>query len=413
MVDALRTRLRRCFAVLFAGATLLCLAAPEPAAAQGWFGNFFGGGRQQTYGNAPPYPGYEGGGYGYGYGYGDGQGYYRSRRVRRRAPRAAEPKVDRAQQEAPAKPKAPAKPPTVFVGVFGDSLGQLLANGLDEALADRPEVGVLHKAKGSTGLANKQFFDWQKSIDDLLASKDKNDEIDVAVMMIGSNDRQPISEDGKTYEPDTPEWNAIYRKRVTAIDEAFAKKKIPLVWVGVPITKDDDFADAMAKLNEIYRDCAAATGATYIDTWEPFSDDDGDFTTFGPDINGQTVRLRSSDGIHFTRAGARKLAHFVEGQVRRDLDGKTPPPQLPTAETTPAEKKEGAPVAVKPEAGPIRNLGEVPSAKDGRLIDTTALAARDAGASKLETHEEAKRPPVGRADDFRWPAAPSPAPAKP
>ena len=37
----------------------------------------------------------------------------------------------------------------------------------------------------------------------------------------------------------------------------------------------------------------------------------------GPDFEGQTRRLRTSDGVHFTKAGARKLAHYLEREIRR------------------------------------------------------------------------------------------------
>ena len=394
---------------------LLAMADALPARAQGygWFGGLFGGGQPQE---GPQHPGYGGG----------------PNAPRRRLPRR-KPPVEQAQ-EAPAKPKI-SKNVTVFVDVFGDSFGQLLANGLDDALADKAEVGVIHMARGSSGLVNGAYYDWPKAIDDLLARKgekpsksdpqdkgrpsadkpsavtsspDKPDQtkIDVAVVMIGSNDRQPIIQDGKKIDPGTDEWNAIYRKRAMAIAEAFQKKRIPLIWVGVPIVKNDDFADDMAALNDIYRDVAARTGATYVDTWEAFSDDNGDFAAYGPDINGQTVRLRSADGIYFTKAGARKLAHFVEGQVRRDLDGKTPLPELPTAAAPPADSKNSKPgkpavALAKPEAGPIRNLGEPPAAKDGRLGEVNP-GREDAPVVNTLVKGEPDPAPVGRADNFRW-----------
>ena len=231
-------------------------------------------------------------------------------------------------------------------------------------------------------------------------------------MMIGSNDRQPIHEDGKTLGFGTDAWTAAYRKRVLAIDEAFRKKGVPLVWVGVPITKNDDFADDMAALNEIYRTTAAQTGAVYVDTWEAFSDDNGDFSAFGPDINGQTVRLRSTDGIYFTRAGARKLAHFVETHIRRALDGKTPPAELPTQDqpdvaAAPAGKPgEPAAAAVKPDAGPIKNLNEMPAASKGQLAVAKPLRSLPGKDPLVETtlvKGQAQAVPAGRADDLHWP----------
>ena len=391
---------------------LVALCAPlaglgsSSASAQsfGFFGNLFGGGRPQQ---APPnYPD----GYGAGSGYRDPNVYgprhtYAPRAHVRRHP----PPMEQAKE--PAKEKAPAKNATMFVDVFGDALGQQLANGLDDALSDRAEVGVLHKARGSSGLVSAEIVDWPKTIDALLDGKDR---IDVAVMMIGSNDRQAIQDDGKSFAVGSNEWSAIYRKRVLAIDEAFRKKGVPLIWVGVPIIKNSDFADDMAAFNDIYREAAAKTGATYVDTWEAFSDDNGDFNAFGPDINGQTVRLRAADGIYFTRAGARKLAHFVEAHVRRDLDGKGPPPVAPSvppsdiATLGDAKKASGEPApAVKPEVGPINNLGQLPSAANGELA---RVAAHEARPERPFGNGEPQAAPIGRADNLRWPASMMPQP---
>lgn len=438
-------------------AALLWIAVGEPASAQGfgWFGNLFGGGQPQSEPASP----------GGGYGYGPDTYYAQPRRTapRRRPPRA---RVQRdapkeapkgAPKEAPkdvakdARERPPKKNPSMFVYVFGDSLGQLLADGLDDALSDRQDVAVVHKARGSTGLVSKDYYDWPKSIADMLSpgdetgasdkakaekdgdkgkktakadkrvaapdTKDKNarPKVDVAVMMIGSNDRQPITEDGKRFEPGSPEWNAAYAKRVIAITKAFSDRKIPLIWVGIPITKDENFADDMAAFNDIYREAASKTGAVYVDTWEPFSDDKGDFSAFGPDINGQTVRLRSSDGIHFTKAGSRKLAHFVETHVRRAIDGKTPPPRLPTAEVPEggkdtADKKARPAVALaKPDAGPISSLNEPPAAHHGELMKIPAPKPEPTGNTVVENANPEPRGstvsvPAGRADDLRWPS---------
>ncbi len=403
-----RSRSIRLLPVALAVTLGVSLVGLAPAEAQnlGWFGGLFGGGQpRQSSGPAyrggypgPAYPGYEGGG-------------PVNDAPRRRPPRRRSP-VEQAQKEAPIKERAPPKNASLFVDVFGDSMGQMLASGLDEAFSDRQDVAVIHKAKGSTGLAASDFFDWPKTIADTLDQKgeDAGKKVDVAVMMIGTNDRQPIHENGKIDAPGTPDWLAAYRKRVEAIDEAFRKKGVPLVWVGVPITKNDDFADDMAAFNDIYREAAAKTGATYVDTWEAFSDDDGDFSAFGPDLNGQTVRLRAADGIHFTRAGARKLAHFVETHVRRDLDGKVPIPKLPTdapADVAGPGRTPATVAAVKPDAGPIKSLDDAPAASDGQLSAVAAyrdLASRDAQLQHSLVSGQSPAAPAGRADDMRWSA---------
>src|SRR5262249_10312158 len=165
---------------------------------------------------------------------------------------------------AKARPK-PAVAPTYFVAVLGDSLAQMLAQGLAEAFEDRPEVAILRKAKEDSGLVRSDFFDWTKAAGDLLASGEK---VDFAGMLEGSNDRQVLRDANGSYEPRTPEWQTAYAQRIEAVATLFRDKKIPLLWVGLPIMKSESLsADAMA-FNEFYRAYAEKAGASYLDIWE-------------------------------------------------------------------------------------------------------------------------------------------------
>ena len=53
---------------------------------------------------------------------------------------------------------------------------------------------------------------------------------------------------------------------------------------------------------------ASRAGATFVDVWEAFVDDRHQFALYGPDVNGQLTKLRTGDGVHFTRAGAKEFA---------------------------------------------------------------------------------------------------------
>jgi len=74
---------------------------------------------------------------------------------------------------------------------------------------------------------------------------------------------------------------------------------VEVIWVGVPIMRDEFFATGMAHLNEIYQSEAASRASIrYFDTWEMFADSNGNYTDR---IDGQLVR--ESDGIHLTTTG--------------------------------------------------------------------------------------------------------------
>lgn len=229
----------------------------------------------------------------------------------------------------PATPAAPPEPPSFFIAVLGDSLGVLMAQGLQEAYAERPEIAVLRKAKESSGIVRDDFYDWPRAVRDMLA---KPEHIDIAILIIGSNDRQempdktsPLAFRGPDGVAISPEFLAAYANRVETISAQFRDKHIPLVWVGLPVMKNEKMSAELGQLNEIYRQRASKAGAVYIDIWEAFLNDSGKFDAFGPDLNGEIVKLRTADGIHFTKAGARKLAHFVEAEIKRVRDNAKPP----------------------------------------------------------------------------------------
>ncbi|MGH6935767.1 MAG: SGNH/GDSL hydrolase family protein [Methylocella sp.] len=389
-------------AALAAMALLLGLAGSRPALAQfdpfGWFEQLF-----QP--NPPP------------------SRVVKPRPEMRRAapqPHLAHPRSRRPAGKAGEKAVAKAQPavaPTYFVAVLGDSLGQMLAQGLGEAFENRPEVAILRKAKENSGLVRDDFFNWTQATQDLLASGEK---IDFAVMLIGSNDRQSLRDANGSYEPRSPEWQAAYTQRIETIAAMFRDKKIPLVWVGLPILRNERLSEDALAFNEFYRAYAEKAGATYIDIWEAFADEAGQYSAIGPDINGQTVRLRAGDGIHFTKAGARKLAHFVEPEIRRNLDEVLPntvpapnPANVPNDGTeTPANVSalpgSEAPPAPKPVAGPILPLNSPGLAPGGELATRTTAArmANSATRSLIEQTLQQGRPVApkpGRADDFSWP----------
>jgi hypothetical protein len=56
-----------------------------------------------------------------------------------------------------------------------------------------------------------------------------------------------------------------------------------------------------------------------IDVFASTANQDGRYDAYGPDISGANRLLRQGDGITFTPAGNRKLAHFVERELKRDI----------------------------------------------------------------------------------------------
>ena len=94
-------------------------------------------------------------------------------------------------------------------------------------------------------------------------------------------------------------------------------KGVPVVWVGLPAVRGPKATSDMLFLDTLYREAASKAGITYVDVWDGFVDEAGRFMQRGPDFEGQPRKLRSDDGVFFTNAGARKLAHYVEREIDR------------------------------------------------------------------------------------------------
>jgi hypothetical protein len=314
---------------------------------------------------------------------------------------------------APAGPAVERPPASFFVAVIGDSEAGMLAQGLAEAFAGDPRVAIVNKAREDTGLVRDDFYEGPKAVAKLL---DGPQHFDMAVIQIGINDDQKLRVDGGV-EPLSKPFNDIYAKRVEEVASAFRDKNIPLVWVGLPIMRSESLSAAALVFNDIDRQYAGALGARYVDLWEAFSDVNSTYKASGPDIDGDIVRLRAVDGVHFNRSGARKAAHFVEPEIRRVLEAALQPAQplngepqtapngapaestpspVPApgpAENAPQPAEPAAPPPPKPLAGKVEPLTEPAVSPGGALADLPAPAPAAAAAP----------PPPGRADDFRWP----------
>jgi hypothetical protein len=191
----------------------------------------------------------------------------------------------------------------------------------------------------------------------------------------------------------------------------------------MPPMRTDRFNADIVKLNELDRAEVEKQGVKYIDIWDAFADQNGQYDASGPNVDGQIVKLRGPDGIHFTKAGGRKVAHFLEAEIRRVFDKDRP--QSETADLPPdieqaagdinaqirremgAPEEPGAPPMLeppKPLAGPILSLTGRPLSPGG------ALASREANppgetdlVARVLRQGEPADPRSGRADDFSWP----------
>ncbi|MCG6859460.1 MAG: DUF459 domain-containing protein [Salaquimonas sp.] len=197
--------------------------------------------------------------------------------------------------------------------VVGDFAADGLEWGLEQAYADNPRVVFVDAAKGLSGLVRDDVQDWPATVPQLIA---ENNPVAV-VVLVGMNDRQLMRLETGTVQKLDDAWKAEYVKRVGAVVKAVRDKGLPLFWVGLlPVSSGSMNKDYLV-FNEFYRAAVEAAGGKFIDVWDGFTNADGQFVVAGPDVSGQIVRLRISDGINMTKAGKAKLAYYVERELRK------------------------------------------------------------------------------------------------
>jgi hypothetical protein len=93
------------------------------------------------------------------------------------------------------------------------------------------------------------------------------------------------------------------------------KKRV--YWLSIPPARDAAWARADADMNLALRRAAAQVpGARYLNILGPVTDH-GRYADFVTEHNGQTVLVRTADGVHLTQEGSAIVADEVLRVLRR------------------------------------------------------------------------------------------------
>lgn len=92
----------------------------------------------------------------------------------------------------PPKPQVEKAPDATRLAVFGDPPAIDLSKALERFYAEDPNLVVVNQGVSSSGFVRFDYFDWDKAITEQIAA----DSFDLAVVIIGINDRQEITTSG-------------------------------------------------------------------------------------------------------------------------------------------------------------------------------------------------------------------------
>jgi lysophospholipase L1-like esterase len=196
----------------------------------------------------------------------------------------------------PTRTPTPADP--LRVSVLGDSTVLPIGNGL-VAATRTGNVRATLVFRYSSGLTRPDYYDWPAEAAELLAGARPPE---VAVVMLGANDAQPMTTPAGPQRFGTAAWRAEYARRVDAFMSLLVAHRVAVYWVGQPTMGPAAYSARMAVLDGIYAAAARRhSGVRFVDT--------------RPIV---TMRDHTPDGIHLTVAAGRRLAGMLLTRIRTD-----------------------------------------------------------------------------------------------
>ena len=167
-----------------------------------------------------------------------------------------------------------------------------------------------------SGLNRRDYFDWPAYFAEELPNIDP----DAVIVTFGANDGQDAFTDDGVLEAWSPEWFDWYRPRVEEAMDVISENVDGVVyWMGLPVMENDTFTEHARQLNELFAEEAAERpNIEYVDIWDLFLDETGNYNAYLPDPDGGVTQVRYPDGVHFTPQGGLLLAEHLMGLIAED-----------------------------------------------------------------------------------------------
>ncbi len=220
--------------------------------------------------------------------------------------------------------------------VVGDYLAEGLAPSLADAMAGETRVQLQRRARSFSGLARVDIEEDAKALEEQIV----REKYHIVFFMMGMADRTGIRlSNGRRLQVGQGDWRQQYTTRVDRLVRALRRRGVAVYWVGLPITRRNDWNEDIEAINDVVRERVLNNGARFIDGYKASADENGQFSDRGPDITGKVVRLRDFEGYDFTPAGYRKLAFFLERDLKRDMNAAREERSIPLAGTEAEQKR--------------------------------------------------------------------------
>lgn len=220
-----------------------------------------------------------------------------------------------APAQAPAAGGAPARarvaqaadgPRVLFAG---DSMMQGVAPIVISRLRRIYPHGVFVDAsKESTGLTVKRYFDWPTKIRDECVSQG----LRTVVIFLGPNDPWDIYERRQRYIFPSDKWEQKYRNRVDEVLEFAAASGVRVIWVGLPVMREDRIEQGAKIENRIFQEETKKYKFEFVSTGDLLGAVGQPYKKYIEDPKKGKIVVRADDGIHFTSKGLRMISSRIE-----------------------------------------------------------------------------------------------------
>lgn len=182
--------------------------------------------------------------------------------------------------------------------MIGDSIMGDLAYALKSSLRKtKKDWTVIDAHKVSSGLVNKNYYDWPETLTSLL----ETNKPDYVFVLIGTNDVQGIHDsNGKPIQFKNKVWKDVYGDQVKNMVSILNNYKTDWYWLELPVMKQESFNEKIQVIRDVQNE---VTQNRYLKTEDVFGD-----TKSADNFDS---KLRSKDGIHFNIAGANKLDLYL------------------------------------------------------------------------------------------------------
>ncbi|CAM6535241.1 DUF459 domain-containing protein [Enterobacter hormaechei] len=197
--------------------------------------------------------------------------------------------------------------------MVGDSMMEGVAPRVLKILHDDYQASGIDLSKRSTGLAYPGFFDWPATVKKALMG---NADIGLIAVFLGPNDPwdMPVKNSRTYLRFGSEPWDEEYRSRIRQILELGNQYNIPVIWILPPNMQKAKLNKGMAILNRLYESEVKQVGGVVISVNTLFGYQ-ADLYASSAMINGKLKRVRASDGIHYTPAGAQLIASKIVEQI--------------------------------------------------------------------------------------------------